>query len=244
MPIESCPACRDGQVYKSHQDTMNHLNIVHYGDSSLLRSSRYQQTVRRYFVRTENDVRNERANKQQLELLQICIRYLEHLVTRGEKLHSGFTDGEQTDRRRYQLPDGLVDCFEETALFFMQATTSIVAIRNETGSWKHVPGKAIDDLETPAVQSALEKLGKLGESAKASMTKAEKAIALAGIEESMVGMGSAGPELLVSILLQNMGKKYLLDDVKMDVNQLYQENTSKLVSGVQQFGRLSATLYA
>ncbi|KAB2109550.1 hypothetical protein AG0111_0g1407 [Alternaria gaisen] len=234
--IESCPACKDGQTYKSHQEAMSHLNILHYGDT-LLRPSRYQETLRRYFVRTENDVRNERTNKQYLQLLQICIRYLKHLVSRGEKLHSGFGDGDQADYRRYLLPDGLVDCFEETVLFLMQATTSVVAIRNETGNWKHVPGKEIDDLKTPAVQIALEKLGKLGESAKASMTKAEKAIALAGLEDNTVGMGNAGPELLASLLLQNIGKRHPFEDRNMDVNQLYQECTSKLQYQINQFPR-------
>jgi Mg2+ and Co2+ transporter CorA len=96
--------------------------------------------------------------------------------------------------------------------------------------WNHVPGKAIDDLETPTIRSALEELGKLGESAQASMTKAEKAIALAEVEEGMVSIGSAGPELFVSIFLQNIEKRHLLEEVKMNVNQLYQEYTSKLVS--------------
>ncbi|CAN9429102.1 unnamed protein product [Alternaria alternata] len=146
-------------------------------------------------------------------------------------------EGKQTDRRRYQLPDGLLDCFEETVLFLMQATTSVVAIRNEASIWKHTPGKAIDDLETPAVQSALEELGKLGESAQASMTRAEKAVVLAGGEGSTVSIGNAGPEFLVSIVLQNIARRHLLTDVKMDVNQLYQEYTSKLEYQIYQFPR-------
>ncbi|RYN19210.1 hypothetical protein AA0116_g2953 [Alternaria tenuissima] len=233
VPISSCLECKDGHTYKSHQEALTHLNKVHFRDGSL----RHHQTARRYFVRTENDLRNERASKQHLWLLQICIQYFETLVTRGEKLHLGVAEGKQTDRRRYQLPDGLLDCFEETVLFLMQATTSVVAIRNEASIWKHTPGKAIDDLETPAVQSALEELGKLGESAQASMTRAEKAVVLAGGEGSTVSIGNAGPEFLVSIVLQNIARRHLLTDVKMDVNQLYQEYTSKLEYQIYQFPR-------
>jgi hypothetical protein len=65
------------------------------------------------------------------------------------------------------------------------------------------------------------------------MTKAEKALILTVGEDimgSMGSMGNAGPELLVSVLLQNIGKRSPLDGVEMDINQLYQEYTSKLVS--------------
>ncbi|CAN9172495.1 unnamed protein product [Alternaria alternata] len=47
-------------------------------------------------------------------------------------------------------------------------------------------------------------------------------------KDNMGSMGSAGPELLVSIILQNIAKKHPLDDVQMDINQLYQEYISKL----------------
>lgn len=184
-------------------------------------------------MRTEIAVRNERVSKQQLQLLQICIEHLEELVIRGEKLYLGIAEDKGKDRRQYQLPDGLIDCFEDTAFLLMQATSSVVAVRNEADTWKNTFGQAIDDLETPSLQTALEKTGKLAESGRASMTKAEKALILTVGEDimgSMGSMGNAGPELLVSVLLQNIGKRSPLDGVEMDINQLYQEYTSKLVS--------------
>jgi hypothetical protein len=208
---------------------MNHLNQFHYSNSSL----RDKRTVSSHFVRTEIAVRNERVSKQQLQLLQICIEHLEELVIRGEKLYLGIAEDKGKDRRQYQLPDGLIDCFEDTAFLLMQATSSVVAVRNEADTWKNTFGQAIDDLETPSLQTALEKTGKLAESGRASMTKAEKALILTVGEDimgSMGSMGNAGPELLVSVLLQNIGKRSPLDGVEMDINQLYQEYTSKLVS--------------
>ncbi|CAN9173540.1 unnamed protein product [Alternaria alternata] len=181
----------------------------------------------------------ENTERVAAEYLHGMMREIEQsLLQRNEHSYDlCVAEGKQTDRRRYQLPDGLLDCFEETVLFLMQATTSVVAIRNEASIWKHTPGKAIDDLETPAVQSALEELGKLGESAQASMTRAEKAVVLAGGEGSTVSIGNAGPEFLVSIVLQNIARRHLLTDVKMDVNQLYQEYTSKLEYQIYQFPR-------
>ncbi|KAL1801754.1 hypothetical protein ACET3X_002096 [Alternaria dauci] len=69
------------------------------------------------------------------------------------------------------------------------------------------------------------------------MTRAEKALVLAGGEENTVTIGSAGPEFLVSMILQNIGRRHLLNHVKMDINQLYQEYTSKLEYQIYQFPR-------
>jgi len=83
------------------------------------------------------------------------------------------------------------------------------------------------------VQHALDKLAELGQSAQASMTKAEKTLALADPERNTINMGPAGPELLVAIILQNLQKRPALDGVDMEINQLHQEHTSKLVSKLQ-----------
>ncbi|CAN9079806.1 unnamed protein product [Alternaria alternata] len=226
IAIQSCSDCKFGRIYWSQQDAIIHLNEIHYMD----RPSGRQQVVRRYFVRSENDVRNERVSKQQLQLLQTCIAHFEELIARGEKLYFGIAEGKQRDRRRYQLPDGLIDCFEETVLLLMQATACMVAIRNEAATWRHTQGNTVENfnLETSATRIALRRLGIMGDSGRASMTKAEKAIRLAVGKDNMGSMGSAGPELLVSIILQNIAKKHPLDDVQMDINQLYQEYISKL----------------
>ncbi|CAN9084909.1 unnamed protein product [Alternaria alternata] len=110
------------------------------------------------------------------------------------------------------------------------ATACMVAIRNEAATWRHTQGNTVENfnLETSATRIALRRLGIMGDSGRASMTKAEKAIRLAVGKDNMGSMGSAGPELLVSIILQNIAKKHPLDDVQMDINQLYQEYISKL----------------
>jgi hypothetical protein len=244
LPLRECPACNDGHMYKSIEDAVSHLKTAHFKyDTSVSqfvhppRTYRTQPTYR-LFVRALNDVRNELASKQQLGLLRICLNHLNILVARAEKIHSVMSHEEQAGSVRYQLPDDLVNCFEETALFVMQTATSLVAIGNETRTWQPVPGKAIDDLETPAVRSALDKLGELGQSAQASMTKAEKTLALSGTDAITVSMGAAGPELLLAIVLQTIRKKHLIDGVNMDSNQLYQEYTSKLVSNMSNIGCL------
>jgi hypothetical protein len=236
LPLRDCPACNDGHTYKAVHDAVSHLKSLHFTyDRSLSQfvhppSTYRAQPTYRLFVRSLNDVRKEVASKQQLNLLRICLHHLNVLVARAEKIHSGMSPQDQAGGIRYQLPDELVDCFEETALFLMQTATSVVAIGNEMRTWQHVPGKSIDDLDTIVVRSALEKLGELGQSAQTAMTKAEKTLALSGTEATMVSVGPAGPELLVSIVLQTVRKNHLVNGVNMDVNQLYQEYTSKLVS--------------
>jgi hypothetical protein len=98
------------------------------------------------------------------------------------------------------------------------------------GRWQHVPGVLIEELKTQSIEDALARLGELVQRAQASMTRAEKTLALSDPETNMLSMGAAGPELLVSVILHNIQKRQLLTDVDMDVNQLYQEYTSKLVS--------------
>ncbi|KAF1832236.1 hypothetical protein BDW02DRAFT_503407 [Decorospora gaudefroyi] len=237
LAFQDCTACREGHLYKSPADAVSHLKAVHFHYETSLTQLAHLQTTYRYFVRTETDVRNELANKQQLGLLRICLNYLKTLVARAEKIHAG-VNNERPAGVKYQLPDDLVDCFEATALFLMQTATSVVAIEEEMRRWQHVPGKAIEELNTATVQYALEKLAELGQLAQASMTKAEKTLALAGaVETNIVNMGPAGPELLLSILLQTLQRKPLLGGVDMDVNQLYQEYTSKLQYQINQFPR-------
>jgi hypothetical protein len=178
-------------------------------------------------VRTEDQVRKELFNKHQLRLLQICLNYLKVLYNRADKIHQGILLEDQDDLARYQLPNDLV---EATALFIMQSATSLRTTKNEMQLWQHVPGVAFDELQTPAIQAALERLGELGQSAQASMTRAEKTLALSDPETDTMSMGAAGPELLVAVILLNIQKKPILQDVDLDVNQLYQEYTSKLVS--------------
>jgi hypothetical protein len=166
-----------------------------------------------------------------LRLLQICHNYLKVLFTRADKIHQGISLDDQDDAARYQLPNDLVDCFEATALFIMQSVTSLEITEYEMRRWQHVPGTPLGELRTRTIEVALARLGELGQSAQASMTRAEKTLALSDPETNMLSMGTAGPELLVCVIFHNMQKKQLLHDVDMDVNQLYQECTSKLVSG-------------
>lgn len=228
--LQDCSACRDGHVHKSVQDAVFHLKRVHFKYESHLTELAHLQTTYHHWVRTENQVRNELANKHQLRLLRICLSYLKTLYARAEKIHLGISHDEQTDVARYQLPNDLVDCFEATALFIMQCATSLIAIEDEMRRWQHVPGHSLEEIKTPVVEYAVERLGELGQAAQSSMTRAEKTLALSDPETNLVSMGAAGPELLVLILFQNLQKMQLLENVDMDVNQLYQESTSKLVS--------------
>jgi hypothetical protein len=180
-------------------------------------------------VRTEDQIRREFFNKHQLRLLQICHNYLKILFTRADKIHQGISLDDQTDTAKYQLPNDLVDCFEATVLFVMQSVTSLEITENEMFRWQHVPGTPLGELKTRAIEIALARLGELGQSAQASMTRAEKTLALSDPETNMLSMGTAGPELLVCVIFHNIQKKQLLENVEMDVNQLYQECTSKLV---------------
>jgi Mg2+ and Co2+ transporter CorA len=211
---------------------LKELHVCHFGSRFDMKSYLWLLTSPwcRYWVRTEDQVRKELFNKHQLRLLQICLNYLKVLYNRADKIHQGISLEDQGDLAKYQLPNDLVDCFEATALFIMQSAMSLKTTKNEMNSWQHVPGIAFEELQTPAIEAALERLGELGQSAQTSMTRAEKILALSDPETSMMSMGVAGPELLVAVILHNLQKRPLLQDVDMDVNQLYQEYTSKLVS--------------
>ncbi|KAF1937395.1 hypothetical protein EJ02DRAFT_412440 [Clathrospora elynae] len=237
FPLLDCSACKEGHVHRSAQDAVFHLKRVHFRYEPSLSQLKHLQTTYRYFVRTENDVRNELANNKQLGLLRICLNYLKILVARAEKIHLGIVHEGQADLAKYQLPNDLVDCFEATALFLMQSATSVMIIEDDMRRWQHVPGNLIEEVKTPAIQYTLDRLGELGQAAQASMTKAEKTLALSGLETNSISTGTAGPELLIILLTQNLQMKPLLEDVDMDVNQLYQEYMSKLQYQVNQFPR-------
>lgn len=230
LTIQDCTACRDGHIHKSVHDAVNHLKRVHFKYESSLSQLAHLQTTSRHWVRTENQVRNELTNKFQLRLLRICLNYLKVLYARAEKIYSGVSHEGEADTARYQLPNDLVDCFEATVLFIMIAATSIIAIEEDMRGWQHVPGNSLEEIKTPTLEYALERLAELGQAAQASMTRAEKTLALSDQEINTVSMGAASPELLVSVLVQNLQKQRLLETVDMDVNQLYQKYTSKLVS--------------
>ncbi|EFQ90083.1 hypothetical protein PTT_13401 [Pyrenophora teres f. teres 0-1] len=236
IPFADCTLCNGGHIHRSTQDAVSHLKTVHFKYRTSLDQLAHLQTTYRWFVRTETDLRNEFANKQQLSLLRICLNYLNALVARAQKIYTGIAHESGPDPS-YQLPDDLIDCFEGTALFLMQATASVKAIEKEMLRWQYVPGGAVEELNTPAVQHALDKLAQLGQSAQASMTKAEKTIALADPEKNTVSIGPAGPQLLVATILQNLQRRPVLDGVDMEINQLYQEQTSKLQYQVNQFPR-------
>jgi hypothetical protein len=220
---------------------LEELHTCHFGFRFDMKSYLWLLTTPwcRYWVRTEDQVRKELFNKHQLRLLQICLNYLKVLYNRADKIHQGISLEDQGDLAKYQLPNDLVDCFEATALFIMQSAMSLKTTKNEMNSWQHVPGISFEELQTPAIEAALERLGELGQSAQTSMTRAEKILALSDPETSMMSMGVAGPELLVAVVLHNLQKRPLLQDVDMDVNQLYQEYTSKLVSFLFVWNRAS-----
>jgi hypothetical protein len=189
-----------------------------------------KRCAHRYWVRSEDQIRREFFNKHQLRLLQICYNHLKVLFTQADKIHQGISLDDQDDVTRYQLPNDLVDCFEATALFVMQCVTSLEITEHEMFRWQHVPGIPLGELKIQAIEVALARLGELIQSAQASMTRAEKTLALSDPETNMLSMGAAGPELLVCVIIHNIQNKRLLKEVDMDVNQLYQECTSKLVS--------------
>jgi hypothetical protein len=230
LPILDCLTCKSGHVYKSSQDAIAHLQHVHFKYGSTLSELAHNQILRRYFVRTENNLKNELANRHQLDLIRICLNCLKILVVRAEKIHSGIAHAGERNVTRYQLPNDLVDCFEATALFLMQSATSVIAMQDEMRKWQYTPGTSIEKIKTPILKYLIDGLGEMGQTAQAAMTGAEKTFALADSDTNHVRMGAAGPELLVAVLLQDILRRPLLDGVGLDANQLYQEYTSKLVS--------------
>lgn len=181
-------------------------------------------------MRSQEQLRRELQNKRLLRLLRICLNYLGILHQRAKKIHIGVSQDDSDDSAKYQLPNDLVDCFEATAVFIMQAAASVKMIKDELGAWQFIPGFSIEQYETPIVATALSRLGELGKAAQASMTRAEKTLALSDPETDILSLGPAGPEYLVAIICQNLQKKQLIEGVDMDVNELYQSYSSKLVS--------------
>jgi hypothetical protein len=229
LPILDCSSCKSGLVYRSAHDAIAHLQHIHFKYESSLSELVHPPRLRRWFVRTENDLKNELANRHQLDLLRLCLTCVTILVTRAEKIHAGIALAGERDNTRYQLPNDLVDCFEATALFLMQSATSVLAMQDEMRKWQYTPGTSIEKIKTPTVKYLDDGLGEMGQFAQAAMTSAEKTLALADSDTNHVRMGAASPELLVAVLLQDVLRRQLLDGVSLDANQLYQEYTSKLV---------------
>jgi hypothetical protein len=234
LSLHHCLLCKEGHVYRSQQEAIDHLAHMHFRDQYDLglHELAHLKRAHRYWIRTEDEVRKELFNRQQLHLLQICLRYVKTLYARADKIHQGIPHRDRKDSTQYLLPNDLVDCFEATALFLMQSAAALIAIEDAMRQWHHVPGNSLDEIRTPTVKTALERLGELGQGAQAAITRAEKTLALSDPGTNMLSMGHAGAELLVLVLLHNVQKQRVLLDVDMNVNQLYQESTSKLVSVV------------
>jgi hypothetical protein len=222
-----CTDCQHGIPYRSLDSALNHLRRFHLSNTTIVGLRRWSWR----WVTTEAELRIKLYYKQQLRLLNICLTYLELLHNRAQKIHSGILDDHGAESAKYQLPNDLVDCFEATAIFIMQAAASITAIKADMHQWRYMPEiSSIEHMETPSVASTLARLGELGKVAQASMTRAEKTLALSDPETDVLSVGPAGPEFLISIICQNLQNKQVLDGVDMDVNELYQSCASKLVS--------------
>ena len=223
--FERCSDCQLGVPYRSMDAALTHLKRNHLRDSTLagLRSWSWR------WITTESQLRIGMHYKQQLRLLHICLTYVEVLHNRAQKIRSGVISEEGAETAKYQLPNDLVDCFETTAIFLMQAAASVAAVKDDMQQWHYVPGSLDDDIESPIVARTLARLGELGQAAQASMTRAEKTLALSDPEMDTTSVGSAGPEFLVSVICQNLQNRQLLEGFDMDVNELYQSYASKLV---------------
>ncbi|KAF2036453.1 hypothetical protein EK21DRAFT_51452 [Setomelanomma holmii] len=239
QPLQSCSACREGHIYRTAQEASMHLLRTHFignDNLSLPQLAKFHRT-HRHWVRTEDQVRKELFNKQQLRLLRLCLNYIKILDARADKIHQGLMLEERDDLAGYQLPNDLVDCFETTALFVMQSATALSITEAEMRRWQYAPGLSLEEVKTTAIETALDRLGELGQATQASMTRAEKTLALSDPETNMLSMGAAGPELLVCVLLRNVQRQQLLEGVDLDLNQLYQQYTSKLQYQINQFPR-------
>ena len=112
----------------------------------------------------------------------------------------------------------------------MQAATSLRVTLDEMGKWKYTLEGSLQEFETVAIQTALEHLLEQGLAAQNAMIRAERTLERSDPKMNMLSTGSAGPELLVSVLLHNLHMKPLIPNVELDVNQLYQKYAVKLVS--------------
>lgn len=182
------------------------------------------------WICSEQQLRDEVTNEQQLHLLRICLTYLRLLQARAKKLYDGITANPDSEISRNLLPNDLVGCFETSVLFILQAAVSLVAIKDEIHAWHDCSVFLREENETPMVRHALMQLGKLGQSAQASMTRAEKVMALSDPETGMLSMGPVGPEFLAVVISQNLQRKELLEKADMDIYGLYQKCASNLVS--------------
>ncbi|KAF2193353.1 hypothetical protein K469DRAFT_551060 [Zopfia rhizophila CBS 207.26] len=235
IPIEDCRDCRRGMAYTNPDHGIRHLKRHHF-----LSSPTFERLTRTGLVynwlRTQGQVNTETQNGQQLRLLRICLKYITVLRNRAKNISDGISRSQNDNSAKYQLPNDLIDCFEATAVFISQAATSINAIKEDVIPWLQ-PGYFNWQPETPTVTYALNRLGQLGQNAQASMTRAEKTLALSDPETDMMTMGPAGPEFLVSVICQNLQRQEPLDGVEMDINELYQSCSSKLQYQVNQFPR-------
>ncbi|KAF2874298.1 hypothetical protein BDV95DRAFT_627032 [Massariosphaeria phaeospora] len=211
--LENCPSCSVGNPYRSKQNAVAHLKSSHFHYSSFLHRLAHLEHL---------------MGEQYLLVLETCLTYLRALQIRAEKIHADTLLDTSTNRGEYQLPNDLVDCFEATVMFLMQADISFSAIKDEMRHWRYIKRASIKHLRTPVVANALEQLLNFGKSARAAMTRAEKSLALSDPRANAINMAMAGPELLVSVICQNIQKRQLMAGSEMDVNEHYQSYASKL----------------
>jgi hypothetical protein len=174
--LRDCSCCKEGHVYRSQHEAFDNLARVDFRGQydRRLHEIVHLKRPHRYRIHTEDEVRRELFNRQQLHLLQICLRYLKTMYTRANKIHRSIPHRNRKDSARYQLPNDLVDSFEAIALFLMQSEAALIAIEDEMRQWQHTPGNSLEDVNTPAIQHALEQLGELGQGAQAAMTRAPR----------------------------------------------------------------------
>ncbi|KAF2110714.1 hypothetical protein BDV96DRAFT_583628 [Lophiotrema nucula] len=237
LSFHSCAECRSGTTYRTVSAAIAHLRRHHFRRSSSLQELAHIHANYRHWIRTEDQVKNEIRNAQHLKLIKICVSYLATLHETAEKLHTGIPQNDKTKLPDYMLPNDLVDCFEATAVFIIEAETSLAAIKDEVASLQYTLGISLDTFTTQIISHALNRLETFGKAALTCMARAEKTLALSDPEADILSMGPSGPESLVSIICQNLQQKQLLEGVDMDIKELYQSHTSKLQYQVTRFPR-------
>ena len=233
VALEACVGCKTGHVYSSTADAIEHLRAVHFRHA---RRDLRDGHLRAHWIQSANQIRSDLTNDHHVRLVELYISYLAMLHSQAKKIHERTASKGDGDAG-CTLPRGLVECFETITLFVVQIKTIAFGIQSEIWCRLLLPA---EDSELRMDDYALTRLGDLGKAAQQAMTRAEKALILAD-PAATVELGSAGPELLIAVLLQNVQKRALLLDDDQRNYALYHKYASRLV-GTHRNRRFALTL--
>lgn len=136
--IEGCDTCKARTAYPSADDAVKHIQEVHIGDilrAGRLTNARLDESLKTLWVCNIEDRRRRIWEDDDLDMLELCTRYLSRVETRGREICDGIAKDRKSKSSLYMLPPGLVDALEECLYFLLLAGWAREKAREDLESW-------------------------------------------------------------------------------------------------------------